>query len=966
MKHIFVYFIFFSIFIKGVNAQNLVFAKSAGSNTPDSSLDQGNDIITDNLGNIYVTGTMSSWGGGSVFGQGEINQTTLSVNGSFIAKYAPNGLLLWAKQIDANNNMVVSNAITLDDQNNIYITGYFGVQVTFGAGTLTATTLYSNSNSRDAFFAKYSQDGNFIWAKSFGGMNDETGGRDIKLDSSNNIYVSGAISGLVVFGAGEPNETTLIANYDMFISKYTEKGELIWVRKAGSSRHTSAKNMDLDANGNIYITGNFFYDITFAESEPNEIKLNRNNEQAYIAKYDSNGQFIWAKSPYFYSDDGTNISGDIKVINDNRIVYTGAYGSYRYTYLTSCVKLSGIGYYDTILIQFDSNGDYIWNATINSTGDDRGLALDVDQNGNSFVAGYFSNNTIVNEGLCENTQLNNNGKADVFIGVYDINGQLLSIETAGGNEWDQASAIDVDNSGNIHITGYYSDTLVFGETQLNETTLAKNGVLEIFIAKYYLDLNTISSKPYAGENNCIEICSNSNPINLFDSLLNNPDSGGIWSPALASGSGIFDPSIDAAGVYRYAVMESNCISDYAEITVSFIEQGLAGNDASINVCINNTPINLFEQIGGTPVSGGTWFPVLSSGTGVFNPTIDQPGVYTYTVTDEMGCSSDTSKVSVSIDVLPYAGEDGNLEICINSSSVDLFDSLTGTPNLGGVWTPSLVSGTGLFNPLIDAAGVYTYSVTNGECGSDTSKVNVTIDELPNAGEDGNLEICINSSSVDLFDSLKGTPDLGGVWTPSLVSGTGLFNPSIDATGVYTYTITNGICGSEAAEVNITVTKVTPISDYKINTKEFSNNNNNNNSIEVIINSSLQYEFSLDGIKYQSSNVFDNLSGGDYTVYVQEINGCGILEETVSILDYPKFFTPNNDGFNDSWKLKGKTDKNYSTYIYDRYGKLIKYLASPESSWDGFFNGNILPADDYWFKVIFTDGVIKRGHFTLKR
>ncbi|GGK13592.1 hypothetical protein GCM10007962_04830 [Yeosuana aromativorans] len=221
---------------------------------------------------------------------------------------------------------------------------------------------------------------------------------------------------------------------------------------------------------------------------------------------------------------------------------------------------------------------------------------------------------------------------------------------------------------------------------------------------------------------------------------------------------------------------------------------------------------------------------------------------------------------------------------------------------------------------------------------------------------------MNSSPVDLFGSLNGTPDTGGVWSPSLSSGTGMFNPSIDAAGVYTYTVTNGVCGSDTSELSITITNVTPIKDYEIKTIEISGNN----SIEIIFNSNLQYEYSLDNVIFQSSNMFTNLSGGDYTIYVNEVNGCGVLEVLVSILDYPKYFTPNNDGINDTWKLKGRTNQNYSIYIYDRYGKLLKHLVSFENSWDGTFNGKVLPTSDYWFKVVFDNGVVKNGHFTLKR
>jgi gliding motility-associated-like protein len=472
---------------------------------------------------------------------------------------------------------------------------------------------------------------------------------------------------------------------------------------------------------------------------------------------------------------------------------------------------------------------------------------------------------------------------------------------------------------------------------------------------------TIDVLPNPGENGNLEICINSSSVDLFDSLTGTPDLAGVWSPSLTSGTGMFNPSIDVAGVYTYTVTNGVCGSDTSDVNVTIDTLPNAGGNGNLEICINSSSVDLFDSLTGTLDSGGVWSPSLTSGTGMFNPSIDVAGVYTYTVTNGV-CGPDTSEVNVTIDTLPNAGENGNLKICINSSSVDLFDSLTGTPDLAGVWSPSLTSGTGMFNPSIDVAGVYTYTVTNGVCGSDTSDVNVTIDTLPNAGGNGNLEICINSSSVDLFDSLTGTPDVVGVWSPSLTSGTGMFNPSIDVAGVYTYTVTNGVCGADTSEVNVTTTNITSISNYEIKIKEFSSNN----AIEIIINSNLSYEFSLDGFNYQNNNFFDNLIGGDYIVYVKEINGCGILEEMVSILDYPRFFTPNNDGLNDVWNLKGRTNKNYSIYIYDRYGKLLKHLTKLENGWDGSYNGNLLPSNDYWFKVVFIDGIVKSGHFTLKR
>lgn len=960
MTRSFVVIIFILCFLNNLYAQDLIFAKSAGSDTIDSELDQGNNIVTDSFGNIYVTGIMSNWTTGSIFGQGEVNQTILNVNGAFIAKYDFNGSLLWAKQIEANNQGVVSNAIALDANNNIYLTGYFSVEVTFGVGSITETTLYATSASRDAFFAKFSQDGDFIWAKSFGGVQDDApGGNDIEIDSNNNVYVTGAFNGSVVFGAGELNETILLGDlHDIFISKYNINGNLIWVKKAGGVNADSGKNLDLDSNGNIYITGNFYNSSTFGETLSNEITLFGNTEAAFIAKYDNNGAFLWAKSPFYVNGPGASISGDIKIINDNRIVYTGSY--FGLTLMSDCVSVDGNSE-DMIVILYDSDGNFIWNNTLKSDSFDRGLALDVDVSNNIIVTGYFGDDVVLNEGKCNETILQNKGNGDIFITAYDINGQLLSATSAGSSGWDQGSSIDIDNFGNIHITGFYRESIIFGPTEVNETPLFKNGVNEIYIAKYNLNLNGVSGKTYAGESNCIEICSNSNPIDLFDSLLETPDSGGIWTPSLASGSGIFDPLVDMPGVYRYSVMESNCTSDFAEITVDFNAQISAGEDTTMNICeAAALPFNLFDSIEGTPETEGGWFPSLASNTNIFNPLVDASGDYTYTVS-KVGCNSVSSLITVNIIASVNAGINGIISECSNSASFNLFDILTGNPDAGGFWTPTLSSGTGLFNPSIDASGTYTYTITNGDCGTDTSEVEVIIDLEPNAGASGSLEVCSGVNAIDLYMGLNENPVTGGVWSPSLFSGTGIFNPSIDNPGVYIYTV-NNVCGTDTSEVNVTITNVVSISDYKIKIREFTNNN----LIEIIINSNLDYEYSLDGINYQNSNVFNNLNGGDYTVYVQENNGCGVLEVMVSILDYPKFFTPNDDGINDYWKLKGSTDRNYSIYVFDRYGKLLKNLTSPQSSWDGTYNGNQLPTNDYWFKVIFIDGTVKSGHFTLKR
>lgn len=144
---------------------------------------------------------------------------------------------------------------------------------------------------------------------------------------------------------------------------------------------------------------------------------------------------------------------------------------------------------------------------------------------------------------------------------------------------------------------------------------------------------------------------------------------------------------------------------------------------------------------------------------------------------------------------------------------------------------------------------------------------------------------------------------------------------------------------------------------------------NNNTITVLLNSNSQgnYEYSINGTDFQNSNIFDNLETGEYTVFVRDKNGCGIVSEELYLLMYPKFFTPNGDGYNDYWKIKfSENEPNLTIKIFDRYGKFLKQLGANSIGWDGKYLGKDLPSSDYWFVVTRENGKEYKGHFSLKR
>lgn len=321
---------------------------------------------------------------------------------------------------------------------------------------------------------------------------------------------------------------------------------------------------------------------------------------------------------------------------------------------------------------------------------------------------------------------------------------------------------------------------------------------------------TVSITPSvnAGSDAAVTICNTAPSQDLFALLGSNAQTGGTWSPALASGTGVFNPAVDTAGTYTYTVVGAlPCGNDTATVTVTLALPPNAGQDATASLCSNADPQDLFTLLGSNAQTGGTWSPALASGTGVFNPAVDAAGVYTYTIIGAPSCGNDSATVTVSVTPGPDAGQDGTLTLCVDSASQDLFGSLQGTPMAGGTWSPALASGTGVFNPAVDAAGVYTYTFFGTQpCDNDTATVTVTVNPVPNAGADGTAFFCSNQAPADLFASLTGTPQAGGTWSPALASGTGVFNPAVDAAGTYTYTVGGGFCSTATANVVVSVTQ----------------------------------------------------------------------------------------------------------------------------------------------------------------
>ncbi len=187
-------------------------------------------------------------------------------------------------------------------------------------------------------------------------------------------------------------------------------------------------------------------------------------------------------------------------------------------------------------------------------------------------------------------------------------------------------------------------------------------------------------------------------------------------------------------------------------------------------------------------------------------------------------------------------------------------------------------------------------------------------------------------------------------------------------GVYTVMATDkrltDACSSARIPVSVIASEIANIS-YTI-PDDFTNEP----SITVVTDGVGNYEYQLDKGPFQNNAVFNNVISGTHNITVRDINGCGNSSAEVIIINYPKFFTPNNDGFNETWNISDLIGYNNTTvHIYDRYGKLITKITPNTKGWDGNFNGLQLPSSDYWFVVSYEkEGVQKifKSHFSLKR
>ena len=343
---------------------------------------------------------------------------------------------------------------------------------------------------------------------------------------------------------------------------------------------------------------------------------------------------------------------------------------------------------------------------------------------------------------------------------------------------------------------------------------------------------------------------------------------------------------------------------------------------------------------------------------------------------------DNSPVAHAIDIIEVCDDDENdtdgiYSFDTSSIESDILQGQTGFEihyfdSLGNELTSPLP------NPFVTSSQSITVMVINPINNScfDTTVLEFIVNSLPDFTIETPQIVCSSDPTfsivLDPIESTTETYDYEWIYQ----DGTLLSNASTltaSTSGIYSVTLTktDGSNCSRSRDVFVNASELATITQEDITIVD----NTNNNTVTInAANNNLglgDYEFALNNefSWYQDEPFFNNVPAGVNTLFVRDKNGCGTTSIKISIIGSPKFFTPNGDGYNDTWNIKGiNSDFQPQTviYIFDRFGKLIKQLNPIGDGWDGTFNGYDLPTNDFWYKVFLQDGRALMGHFTLKR
>jgi hypothetical protein len=376
--------------------------------------------------------------------------------------------------------------IRIKQQDNfLYIIGYFSQSLKVDSAGIELT--YPGNGGKDLFIGKFDTTLNPIWINVIGSNLDEGGDYlfgNIDIDPSGNIYVVGSIQNNCVFKSQTKADTTVTSNgkADGFLAKYTNSGNLIWLKTQGGNDIDETNDLALDDQGNVYIVGFYRNTATFnGKNGSNLTKTASAGSDGFVAKYDTDGNLLSAKS---YGGVREDAFIAIKTSKTGSIYLVGASCCAGSSFSIDSITVSNTNGWGSYWAKFDHNLNAIWVNQLGTTNNEHISSIAISDSGDIYIAGHFLNSTIFPSQPGGTSQtINSVGNYDIMIARYDTNGVRKIVESFGSIGIDYASHIYIERDNNIYLTGSYSNVISF-----DSISLTSHGSESVFITKFNNDI----------------------------------------------------------------------------------------------------------------------------------------------------------------------------------------------------------------------------------------------------------------------------------------------------------------------------------------------------------------------------------------------------------------------------------------------------------------------------------------------
>ena len=459
-----------------------------------TSWDYLNSVAADSSGNVVATG---SFEGTADFdpGSGTTNLTSGGSRDIYVTKLDSSGELAWARQMGGVSS-ASGHSVALDSSGNVYVAGRFRGTADFDPGS--GTQNLTSKGGEDGFVVKLDSNGDFVWAKSFGGAQTDVA-RGVAVDSAGNVYVNGYFRSTADFdpGAGTQNKTAAGSD-DIYLLKLNADGDFVSVAQFGSTGYDQPSSIAVDSSDNVLLFGNTRGTIDL-DPGAGTANFSPSNGDFFIVKLDSNGVYTWSAgftgASYGYASEvGEALATD----SSGNVYATGYYnGTVDFDPGAGTANMTATGNPDVFVLKLNSSGTLLWAKSLGGSNAAYGRSIDVDSSGNVYTTGNFDGTADFDPGSgTENlSSAGGSGDNDVFVSKLNSSGEFVWAKSFVGtnagcdpmdwmcsNNYEVGYSIAIDGSSNVYAAGYFIKTVDFDPGSGTEY-LTSAGSGDAFIVK---------------------------------------------------------------------------------------------------------------------------------------------------------------------------------------------------------------------------------------------------------------------------------------------------------------------------------------------------------------------------------------------------------------------------------------------------------------------------------------------------